>query len=191
LDLVIADVSGHNIGAALIMAETRTFIQANAKDLPSPSAIMDALNQFFYQDLTNAELFITMFYLKYNPQSQRLTYASAGHNPPIILRSEASACERLDAEGMILGIKTGIIFEEKQNELQPGDVLLLYTDGIIEAENREGVFFGEERLCAILNENQQYPPKDLINVLLDQVRMFSGMQNFKDDVSLVVLKIDE
>jgi phosphoserine phosphatase RsbU/P len=190
LDLIIADVSGHNVGAALIMAETRTFIQAKAKDLPSPSAIMDALNEFFYQDLTNAELFITMFYLKYHPSTRNLVYASAGHNPPLICRFGTFSCERLDAEGMILGIKTGIVFEEKQVELNHGDILLLYTDGITEAENREGMFFGEERLCTILHENSLLSPQELIQVLLDQVRIFSGMQNFKDDVSLVILKIE-
>ena len=75
--------------------------------------------------------------------------------------------------------------------MQAGDILLLYTDGITEAENREGDFFGEERLCVILNENSQLPPQEIIDTLLDQVRMFSGQQNFKDDVSLVVMKIEQ
>uniref|UniRef100_UPI003D81AE81 SpoIIE family protein phosphatase n=1 Tax=Trichloromonas sp. TaxID=3069249 RepID=UPI003D81AE81 len=190
LDLVIADVSGHNIGAALMMAETRTFIQAKAQSLPSASSVMSSLNEFFYQDLTNAELFITMFYLKYHAATRQISYASAGHNPPLIWRCGTKACERLDAEGLILGIKTDVTFEEKQVKLQSGDILLLYTDGITEAENREGGFFGEERLCAILNENNHLPPQEIINTLLDQVRIFSGQQNFKDDVSLVVMKIE-
>lgn len=190
LDLVIADVSGHNIGAALMMAETRTFIQAKGKTMPNASSVMSSLNEFFYQDLTNAELFITMFYLKYHAATRRLSYASAGHNPPLIWRCGTNACERLDAEGLILGIKTNVVFEEKQVELQSGDILLLYTDGLTEAENHEGAFFGEERLCVILNENNHLPPQDIVNTLLDQGRMFSGQQNFKDDVSLVVMKIN-
>ncbi|OHB33175.1 MAG: stage II sporulation protein E [Desulfuromonadaceae bacterium GWC2_58_13] len=190
LDLVIADVSGHNIGAALMMAETRTFIQAKAKTLPSASSVMSSLNEFFYQDLTNAELFITMFYLKYHASTRRLSYASAGHNPPLVWRNGTNACEHLDAEGLILGIKTNVKFEEKQVQLQAGDILLLYTDGITEAENREGAFFGEDRLCTILNENNHLPPQGIIDTLLDQARIFSGQQNFKDDVSLVVMKIE-
>ena len=188
LDLVIADVSGHNVGAALIMAETRTFIQAKAKNLASASGVMSALNEFFYQDLTGAELFITMFYLKYDIAGGRFTYASAGHNPPIVLRQGSQACERLDAEGLILGIKIEVIFEEKTEFLNPGDMLVLYTDGIIEAANAEGELFGEERLCRLLHELQSDSPQKIIDSLLEQVREYTGMQNFTDDVSLVVMK---
>jgi len=74
--------------------------------------------------------------------------------------------------------------------LNSGDILLLYTDGITEAENREGAFFGEERLCAILNEHNEMSPQEIIETLLDQARIFTGQQNFKDDVSLVVMKIE-
>ncbi|MDY0268390.1 SpoIIE family protein phosphatase [Trichloromonas sp.] len=188
LDLVIADVSGHNVGAALIMAETRTFIQAKAKNLASAAGVMKALNEFFYQDLTGAELFITMFYLKYDIDSGRFTYASAGHNPPIILRQGNRSCERLDAEGLILGIKTQVEFEEKTAFLTPGDLLLLYTDGIIEAENPQGELFGDERLCSLLHELQPESPQKIIDTLLAQVRIYTGMPNFQDDVSLVVMK---
>ncbi len=190
LDLVIADVSGHNIGAALIMAETRTFIQAKAKSLPSASGIMEALNEFFYKDLTHAELFITMFYLKYNAKTRRLSYASAGHNPPLVWRVDTRTCDRLDAEGLILGIKTDVIFEEKEEQLYPGDILLLYTDGITEAENRAGDFFGEERLFATLNEHHTESSQVIIDTLLSQARIFTGIQNFKDDVSLVVMRVE-
>jgi len=190
LDLVIADVSGHNIGAALIMAETRTFIQAKAKNLTSAGSVMSALNEFFYQDLTSAELFITMFYLKYNIFTRELVYASAGHNPPMIWRKGCRACEHLDAEGLILGIKTGVVFEEKVSRLQSGDLLLLYTDGIIEAESPAGEFFGEARLCTLLHGYHHETPQKIIDILLEQVRTFTGMQNFKDDVSLVIMKVD-
>jgi len=190
LDLVIADVSGHNIGAALIMAETRTFIQAKAKTLPNASTLMSSINAFLYQDLTASELFITMFYLKYQVSTRQIVYASAGHNPPLIWRGNSLVCEHLDADGLILGIKPEVTFEEKQTRLHPGDILLLYTDGITEAESRDGEFFGEERLCTILNENGHLNPQEIISTLLDQVRIFTGMQNFKDDVSLVIMKIE-
>ncbi len=190
LDLVIADVSGHNVGAALIMAETRTFIQAKGTSLENPCQIMDALNEFFYDDLTRAELFITMFYLRYDTRTRKLTYASAGHNQPVIWRPNMDSCERLDAEGMILGIKRNVLFEERQVQLHPGDMLLLYTDGVTEAENSSGEFFGEERLCALLEEHHSQAPDQIIETLLHQVRLFSGVQNFNDDVSLVAMRVD-
>ncbi len=190
LDIVIADVSGHNVGAALLMAETRTFIQARAHGINTPSEMMDALNRFFYADLTRAELFITMFYLNYNHQTRNITYASAGHNPPLIWRAGSNVCEWLDAEGLILGVKPAVTFDEETGRLQPGDVVVLYTDGIIEAENDRGEFFGVDRLCALLQENSSRQPQELIKVLLDQVRLFTGVQQFSDDVSLVILQVE-
>ncbi|BCR05410.1 hypothetical protein DESUT3_24790 [Desulfuromonas versatilis] len=189
LDLVIADVSGHNVGAALIMAETRTFIQARATEIENPRDIMGALNEFFFEDLTRAELFITMFYLRFDSNSRKLRFASAGHSPPLIWRPGAEACERLDAEGLILGIRRGVTFEEHEVQLRAGDLLLLYTDGVTEAESGNGEFFGEERLCTLLREHHGKSPQELIDTILDQVRLFSGVQTFTDDVSLVVMRV--
>jgi phosphoserine phosphatase RsbU/P len=191
LDLVIADVSGHNIGAALLMAETRTFIQARVHGIHRASEIMNALNEFFYDDLTRAELFITMFYAIYDAKSRQLCFASAGHNPPLLWRASNGSYERLDADGLILGIKRGVHFEERRVQLRPGDVLLLYTDGITEAENTEGEFFGEERLISLFAGNHRQAPQQIIDDLLQQARLFTGTQQFNDDVSLVVLQVAE
>ncbi|MBE0599094.1 MAG: SpoIIE family protein phosphatase [Desulfuromonadales bacterium] len=189
IDLLIADVSGHNIGAALIMAETRTFILARARELASPGLIMQAINEFFYDDLTSTELFITMFYLRYDADLRHLTYANAGHNLPLIWRGRSACCERLDAEGLILGVKRAVAFEERSTTLEPGDQLLLYTDGITEAEDADGNFFGDERLCELLGAYHELPPEAIIDQILDQVRLFTGSQGFRDDVTLVVMKV--
>lgn len=191
VDLLIADVSGHNVGAALIMAETRTFIQAKAQDLQGAGETMKAVNDFFFDDLTRAELFITMFYLKYDARSRLLSFANAGHNHPFIWRAGSNACEQLDAEGLILGVRRNVEFEERQVRLEPGDILLLYTDGITEAEDAKGNFFGEDRLCAILREHHALTADQVIEELLAQVRLFTGSQAFLDDVSLVVMKVGE
>lgn len=191
LDIVIADVSGHNVGAALLMAETRAFIQARADGLGTPAEILDSLNRFFYKDLTRTELFITMFYLHYDAADRRIMYANAGHNPPLLRRSESNNCEWLDAEGLILGVKPSIEFIEIKDQLHPGDMVLLYTDGITEAENDRGEFFGRERLCGLLKENSDDDPKKVIDKLLDQVRLFTGVQHFNDDVTMAILKIQK
>jgi len=191
LDLIIADVSGHDVSSALLMAETRTFIQARAKTVQGTREMLGALNDFFYEDLTRTELFITMFYLNYEGDTRKLSYANAGHNRPFILRKSTGECEGLDAEGLILGIKRTVEFEQNQTTLEKGDVLLLYTDGVTEAENSDGVFFGEDRLCSLLKENSDRPPKQVIDDILKQVRLFTGTTNFNDDVSLVVMRIEE
>jgi serine phosphatase RsbU (regulator of sigma subunit) len=191
LDLVIADVSGHNVGAALIMAEARTFIQAIARNLPSPGEILSALNKFLYEDLTRTEFFITMFYLRFNANTGEIAFASAGHNPPLVWKAQSRSCEWLDADGLILGIKQGVCFEEKHMHLQPGDILVLYTDGITEAANQTGILFGEDRLCAQLKENHVLSPQQIIDHLLNEVKRFSGLRSFVDDISIVVLKAEE
>jgi len=192
VDLVIGDVSGHNVGAALIMAETRTFIHARSADIGNIHSIMQELNEFFYEDLTRAELFITMFYCSFRQTDRRLTYSSAGHNRPLLWRHNRSACERLDAEGMILGIKPRVVFEEKSTQLEAGDVLLLYTDGVTEAAHPDtGQFFGEERLCTLLEDIQHLQAQVIVDEILRQVRIFTGVHNFQDDVSLVVMKVGE
>jgi serine phosphatase RsbU (regulator of sigma subunit) len=172
------------------MAETRTFILARAREIQGARAMLSALNEFFYDDLGRAELFITMFYLKYNTGSRELSFASAGHNLPLLWRGGTGKCDRLDAEGLILGIRKEVEFEERKTTLETGDVLLLYTDGVTEAENSEGVFFGEERLCALLEEHHDLHPREVIDQVLQQVRQFTGTRNFNDDVSLVIMRVD-
>jgi Na+/proline symporter/serine phosphatase RsbU (regulator of sigma subunit) len=193
LDLVIADVSGHNIGAALLMAETRTFIQAQAqsRSIESTRDIMSALNEFFYADLTRTELFITMFYLRFDPVSRILDFSSAGHNLPYILRSKTNRCERLDAEGLILGINRNVSFEQNQTRLEPGDLLVLFTDGIVEAENDRGEFFGDDRVCQLLENLERETAQEIIDLILQQARLFTQVHSFNDDVSLVVMRLDE
>jgi serine phosphatase RsbU (regulator of sigma subunit) len=191
VDLVIADVSGHNVGAALIMTEVRTFLRAQAQQLSGAGAALQSIDDFLYEDLGRAELFITMVYLRYDSATRRLSFACAGHPPPLILRNGSETCEFLDAEGLILGVKRNVVFEEKQVDLQPGDVLLLYTDGITEAENGEGEFFGEERLCSVVQELRQLPPAGLIEELLYQVRLFAGGKSFTDDVTLLAMRVEE
>jgi serine phosphatase RsbU (regulator of sigma subunit) len=187
-DLIIADVSGHNIGSALIMAEARTYIHSQIESLEKPAEMLEALNRFFFKNLDRSDLFVTMFYLQYRPQERELCYTSAGHNTPLLWRKEQQQLETLDAEGLIFGIKQNVNFEQKIAHLAPGDLLLLYTDGIIEAEDNQGEFFGLERLGNLLQESGDLSPQEIIDSILNQVRIFTGMRHFNDDITLVVVK---
>lgn len=189
IDLVIADVSGHSIGAALLIAETRAFIRAKTETLQGPAQIILAVNSFILSDLDRAEMFISLFYASYDSINQTLRYASAGHNNPMIWRAETGRCEHLDANGLILGVKTDVIFEEKETEMASGDLLILFTDGLTEAENHTGDFFGEERLEELLTEYHQLPTVEIIDRIMEQARLFTGSRSFRDDVTIVLLKI--
>ncbi len=190
LDLVIADVSGHNIGAALIMAETRTMIRSSSSQFSSPKELLHELNLFFYEDLTRAELFITLFYLQYHHETRELHYASAGHSPTLLWQEKSKQCLRLDPEGLIIGVKKEFPYEQESITLESGDVLLLYTDGLIESINEHSVFFGEERLIELFKEKHHLPAQQLIDTIVEQVQLFSGHHNFQDDVSLIVMQVE-
>ncbi len=187
-DVVIADVSGHNIGSALIMAETRTFIHSRIYDIDSPAAMLHALNAYFLKDLDRTDLFVTMFYLQYNPVNRQVNYSNAGHNPPLIWRHRQQQIEMLDAEGLIFGIYKDVNFEQKTTSLEPGDILILYTDGIIEAEDNHQNMFGLGRLQKLVAESGQATPQEIIDQILTQVRIFTGYRHFNDDVTLFVIK---
>ena len=188
-DLVIADVSGHNIGSALIMAETRTFIHAKLNDIEQPADMLVSLNDYFLKDLDRSDLFVTMFYLQYNPKHKTLTYSNAGHNSPIIWRKQTETIETIDAEGLIFGIKKDVTFEQKVTTLNNGDVVFLYTDGIVEAENHNHEFFGLDRLISLLEESIDMDPQELIDHIMNQVRIFTGVRHFNDDITMVVMKV--
>lgn len=188
-DLIIADVSGHNIGSALIMAETRTFIHARVDSLKQPSDMLHSLNRFFFDNMDCSDLFVTMFYLHYCTDQHMLIYSSAGHNNPLLWKAKSGQIERLDAEGLIFGIRQNVEFEQKRIELNKGDILLLYTDGIIEAEDSNNEFFGTERLSRLLEECVDLSPAEIIDKIMNQVRIFTGLRHFNDDITLVVMKV--
>jgi PAS domain S-box-containing protein len=196
-DIVIADVSGHSIGAALIMAETRSTLkvethrtlQEKAGLILGAADILHVLNNYLYEDLNRADLFITMFYMKYHVATRQLLYANAGHNHPLLLRQGEKTCKELDAEGLILGVKNEVIFEEKSLSLDKGDMVLLYTDGITEARNKEGEFFGVARLTDLFVAHSESSPQCVIDMVVKELRDFCQSRSFNDDISMVVLKI--
>lgn len=193
IDLVIADVSGHSVGAALIMAEMRSTLKGELRRSHASSVstahLLHALNELLYVDLNGADLFITMFYLRYNRKTRQLRYSSAGHNPPLLLRREAPACTGLDADGLILGVSRHVSFDERQLTLEPGDRLLLYTDGATDTQNEQGEFFGEQRLCQAFTAQRTRSPEVSLENLLDQLREFRGTGQFLDDISMVVMGV--
>jgi len=189
VDILIADVSGHSVGAALIMAEARTLLKPQINSSHSACAILKLLNNQLYDDLTRAELFITMFYAQYNSATGRLSYANAGHNRPLVCREGEGDCIQLDAEGLIIGVRPTVVFEERSIELVRGDVVLFYTDGLIEATNPGGEQFGIQRICSRLREFRDLTAKEIIDSLYSSVSEYTGLGAYQDDISLVILKI--
>lgn len=196
LHIVIADVSGHSMGAALIMAGVRSTLKAETRKTdPQPppfgaASILLALNDLLYDDLFGADLFISMFYMRYNLNLRQLCYANAGHNNPLLLGENEASCQELDADGMLLGIKKNIPFEEKCIQLKKGDKLLLYTDGVTEAQNPDGEFFGVARLCELFTSQRLESPESTIDNILKALHLFCNGHSLDDDVTMVVMKVE-
>lgn len=189
IDIVIADVSGHSVGPALFMVEARSTFRAGARHSRAPSDTLSLMNEMLFDDLNRADHFISMFFMQYDRSSSRLRYANAGHQPPLLFRRRQRVCELLDTDGMVLGVQTDIEFRQKQLSLEPGDVILLYTDGVIEAENTKGDFFGRERLCDCLGKLHELSPAEIIQSIVEQLKGFCKPASFRDDLTLLVLQL--
>ncbi|MGR8936000.1 MAG: PAS domain S-box protein [Gammaproteobacteria bacterium] len=188
LDMVIADVSGHSVGPALFMVETRSALRTQSHWPGTPAQTLTVLNDFLFDDLNYSDYFITMSYLQYHADSEQLHVANAGHPPPLLLRHNREQCIPLDADGLILGINKQVVFEEKTVTLEAGDAILLYTDGVTEAENSRGEFYGTERLAALFNVSAHLPPQQIIAAILDDLRQFCRKDKFNDDITLLIFK---
>ncbi len=185
--LVIADVSDKGVPAALFMALSRTLIRAAAADGHGPAEVLEHANRVMLAD-TRSEMFVTAFYAVLDPQRNVLTYANAGHNPPLLVRGNSGKLLRLHDHGIVLGIVEDVHLADNLVDLAPGDVLVLYTDGVTDAINDQEQEFGEERLAEIVQQSAGRPAADIVAAINAAVAGFVGDTPVFDDYTLVVLK---
>jgi len=185
LGLVIGDVAGKGVPAALVMATARSLLRAAALRLASPGAVLEQVNDLLHPDIA-PKMFVTCLYAVLDPASGHLQFANAGHDLPYQRR--ANGVTELRARGMPLGALPGMRYEEREIQLAPADCVLFYTDGLVEAHNARREMFGFPRLKALL-EGHRSSGGTLIPMLLDELRRFTGGRGEQeDDVALVVLE---
>jgi serine phosphatase RsbU (regulator of sigma subunit) len=183
LGLLIADVTGKGVSAALVMATTCSVLRAVSEAGVSPGAVLQRVNGLLHPYMPR-NMFVTCFYGLLDPSTGVFHYANAGHNLPLI--SNAGYVQELHARGMPLGLMPEMVYEEKEARLQPGDGLLLYTDGIVEAHNPDRDMFGMPRLRDCLAEISCN--SETIDTLLAHLAAFTGPEwEQEDDVTFVVL----
>ncbi|MFH1874229.1 MAG: GAF domain-containing SpoIIE family protein phosphatase [Pseudomonadota bacterium] len=185
----IADVSGHSIGAALTMAAFRSAIRAQMDSEFTTSILVQRINQILFEDLFQAEQFISMAFLKYMKARQLIQFTNAGHPPPIIWRSGLRKFEELYTDDPLLGIEPISIYHEKQVVVSKGDVVLLYTDGLTEAANTKGERFGKARLLNFLEPIMEKSAEEIVGEIVEQAASFADPAPIKDDITAMVLKI--
>lgn len=194
--LVLGDVSGKGIFAALLMATIQSAIHSqfydgraarNARDgvAVSPAEVVERLNRQLYENTPEGK-YATFFYAIYQAESRRLTYTNAGHPPPFLFRRQG--CERLGKGGTIIGMFPHVKFEQAEVQLEPGDLLLAFTDGMTEPENSYGEEFGEERLLDVLRESINAPPEVLTEQIYQTLMDWTGSSELQDDMTMLYLK---
>jgi serine phosphatase RsbU (regulator of sigma subunit) len=186
--LAIGDVSGKGVPAALFMVMVKTLIRAIAKQETEPRRILDALNPELCRD-NDSTMFVTLFLATLDLGSGRLTFAFGGHNPPVLLRRNGEAGYLAGEAGTILGIVEGLAYSEDTLALEPGDGLLLYTDGITEAMDQDHEIFGEERLLRELDGLAGKDAQGLVETVLGAVGHHAQDAEQSDDITLLALRL--
>ncbi len=198
LAIALGDVAGKGISAALLMATLQSAMRSqlshcmdlaagNGEQLPevSTARLVANLNQHLYSS-TAPEKYATFFFSIYDEQTGRLSYTNAGHLPPLLIRGGEAF--PLDVNGTVVGAFPNVPYDESHIILEPGDLLVCYTDGITEPENEYGEMFGEQRLIELLCEHGEREPGEVAAAVVDAVRRWTSSTELQDDVTLVVAK---
>lgn len=189
LGIVVADVTGHGAAAALVMAETRAYLRTLCAQMDDPGAVLTHINRALAHDLMDNQ-FVTLSLARLDPSERALVYASAGHVPGVLMNTGAQGETLLPSLGPPLGI-----FEKERYlssevcELRKGDVLLFVSDGVLETRDSDGEEFGIGRAVEVISARPDLPAAEILDALQSDVREFEADAAVRDDVTIVVVKV--
>jgi sigma-B regulation protein RsbU (phosphoserine phosphatase) len=189
--LVISDVAGHGMSSSLIMASLQTMLRTLTQEHRSPAELVARVNRLCIHNI-QFTTFVTLFLAAFDPDERRLTYCNAGHNPPILFHRGDGAGGRVDwlaPTGAAVGLIEDPSYRDESLSLGSGDLLVLYTDGVTEATDPLGEFFGPERLTSLVAENTSLSAHDLVHAIRDGLQDFAQGAAQADDVTIVVLRV--
>ncbi|AHC16547.1 GAF domain-containing SpoIIE family protein phosphatase [Salinispira pacifica] len=187
LGMVICDVAGKGVPASLIMVMIRTIIHLVAGSTQDASKVVSWINRGIAGRI-DIERFATLSYITYDPNTQRIEYSNAAHHPLVILRHETGEIEKLDSKGLPIGLEREARYERVGTTLSPGDAVLLYTDGIVEAMNPDGEQYEEERLQDVFREHANRSSSEIMMAIRSDIEHFVGPAKQHDDQTLIVMK---
>jgi serine phosphatase RsbU (regulator of sigma subunit) len=186
LAVVVGDVSGKGLPAALLMSSLQAKVQMLRESNPSPDKAVGTLNRSLTERCPLGK-FITFFYALLNPTTGALEYSNAGHNYPLILRAGGSV-ETLSGNGLVMGLFSAVQYEVKKTVLAPRDMLVLYSDGVTEAADSADIEFGENGLAEFLMARKSVRCEDIVNQLVEHMRKWRGIASFADDFTIVLVR---
>jgi HAMP domain-containing protein len=185
--LVIADVSGKGVPAALLMSSFRASLLSTDIDREGPALTLARVNAFLHNSVEPGR-FVTAFVAVLHSATGRLVYSNAGHNPPMLLRRGAEDPHLLRQGGLVLGLFGTTAYAQAETVVLPGDLLALYTDGVSEAMDEDERFYGEERFLDLLRRNRTEPCHEILREVIEEVRAFSGHAGQTDDVTVLLVR---
>ena len=187
LGLSVADVSDKGVPAALFMMSSRTLLKGSAIGMGAPGGVLTEVNDLLNEN-NETMMFVTLVYALYDPESGTLTYANGGHCNPLVVHPDGSSVELALTGGVALGVMPGLDYREDHTTLNPGDTMILYTDGVSEAMNAEGEEFGVERLQQLFANQPPTSARMATEAIFQAVSDFAGGTPQSDDVTCLVLR---
>lgn len=185
IGMAIGDATGKGIPAAILMATIFATYRGGVRRDMTPNALMETMNNIF-AEMTTADHFVTFFYGLLDPVTHQLEYTNAGHNPPILLRTDGTI-HKLKQGGTVLGFFPNLQYDTGTVSLAKGDILILYTDGVTEAHYQDEEY-GEQRLINHVKLSAELPVHKLSHSIFDQVRHFTASEKFEDDITMLIIK---
>ncbi len=187
--LLIADVSGKGVPAALFMALSRTIVRTNTIGNLAISEAICKANEFLTEESQTSNMFVTLFYAVLDTKKRSLTYVNAGHNPSLVIKPATGEVIILEGKGIALGVMPDIDLEKREILLEKDDIVVFYTDGVTEGINEQEEEFGEERFIEVIKKNHNLPAQGIIEQIQQEIVTFSNNHPQFDDITLMVLKI--
>lgn len=186
LGVCVADISGKGFSAALMMANLQAMLRILSKEHREPATLITAVNKSFYEN-SIAEMYATLFYGIYDTSRGGFSFCNAGHNPPLLFQRKN--LRRLDCGGTIVGMFADSRYHQETVSLDPGDLIVIYSDGLTELGNELGEEFGEKRLINLLEGHLHLPSSEIKELVLEEANRFSHNGAWQDDVTLVIMKV--
>jgi len=188
--VVVGDIAGHGVDAALLMTAARAFLRMRASQSGSISRIVSEMNHHLSQDVLDTGRFMTLFYLTIDPQQDQIGWVRAGHDPALIYDPSRDSFEELKGTGIALGVDEKVTYQENRRAgLCEGQIIAVGTDGIWETRNHKGEMFGKERFRNVIRRHARAGAGGILDAVYDELNRFAKGVKAQDDITLVVIKI--
>jgi serine phosphatase RsbU (regulator of sigma subunit) len=195
LSFLLYDVMGHGLEQTALKGKIRDKFEnlidvwSKDKSILSPAAMLSRLGKEVWQDCQETESFVELFYAIFNPVDKRITYSSAGHPPPILITSQGREVKVLTDTDLVIGLVQSKEYRDNFMPVESGDILILYTDGVVEPFNPEEEFYEEKRLIKTVQDNFQLKTDQIVQKVLESIKQFTRNRPLTDELNLIIVRI--